>query len=284
MRIIFILLWLPFSVYADDYGSITISRVESVYDGDTFHADIDHWPGIIGNDVGVRINGIDTPELRGQADEVELLGKIARAAVVDNLLSATKVEVDDIERGKYFRIVGDVYADDVNIAGFLVSQRLAKWYDGTGARPKWSVDDLQTYLTTANRIYIPIESAREYTFSDGMRGIKVDYMLSKELYSGQNINVRIKFLKNFQKSWKLESLPAYVGGGELGVLPGTLPPFVPNNLDPDDPELVVLLRKIKGNVVLSLRIIPRFAVEEDMIKRAVGLSKDRIILSFEPLN
>lgn len=55
------------------YGDVKVSRVTSIYDGDTFTATIDGWLGIAGKNIGVRISGIDTPEMRGKCKkEIEL--------------------------------------------------------------------------------------------------------------------------------------------------------------------------------------------------------------------
>lgn len=42
------------------YGDVKVSRVTTVYDGDTFTATIDSWPGIAGKSIGIRISGMDT--------------------------------------------------------------------------------------------------------------------------------------------------------------------------------------------------------------------------------
>ena len=47
------------------YGTVSVSRVIRVIDGDTFVVGIDELPDLIGKDISVRVNGIDTPELRG---------------------------------------------------------------------------------------------------------------------------------------------------------------------------------------------------------------------------
>ncbi len=44
---------------------VTVSQVVRVYDGDTITVDIAEWPAIVGDDIGVRIRGVDTPVLRG---------------------------------------------------------------------------------------------------------------------------------------------------------------------------------------------------------------------------
>ncbi|MFP6854958.1 MAG: GYF domain-containing protein, partial [Opitutales bacterium] len=52
--------------------------VVSVYDGDTFKVDLEGVHPLFGDNVSIRINGIVTPEIRGETDEVEALGRKAR--------------------------------------------------------------------------------------------------------------------------------------------------------------------------------------------------------------
>ena len=51
---------------APQYGSVTVSKVISVYDGDTFRVNIDSLPPIVGKNIPIRVNGVDTPEIRGK--------------------------------------------------------------------------------------------------------------------------------------------------------------------------------------------------------------------------
>ena len=51
---------------APQYGTVTVSKVISVYDGDTFRVNIDSLPPIVGKNIAIRVNGIDTPEIRGK--------------------------------------------------------------------------------------------------------------------------------------------------------------------------------------------------------------------------
>jgi hypothetical protein len=38
------------------YGDVKVSRVTTIYNGDTFTATIDSWPGIAGKNIGIRIS------------------------------------------------------------------------------------------------------------------------------------------------------------------------------------------------------------------------------------
>jgi endonuclease YncB( thermonuclease family) len=53
------------------------------------------------------------------------------------LAGASKIELRNPQRGKYFRIVSEVWIDGESLADMLRASGLAKDYDGEGARPKW---------------------------------------------------------------------------------------------------------------------------------------------------
>jgi endonuclease YncB( thermonuclease family) len=40
------------------YGTVTVSKVISVYDGDTFRVNIDSLPPIVGKNIPIRVNGV----------------------------------------------------------------------------------------------------------------------------------------------------------------------------------------------------------------------------------
>ncbi|MCG8563557.1 MAG: thermonuclease family protein [Desulfobacterales bacterium] len=118
------------------YGNAHVSRVRSVYDGDTFRCDIDGWPPVAGVNISVRISGIDTPEKRGSSDRVKKLARAARDLTVRELGRAGEVELRNIRRGKYFRLLAEVYVDGRSLADILIGSGLAKVYDG-GTKPAW---------------------------------------------------------------------------------------------------------------------------------------------------
>ena len=119
-----------FSAVGADYGSATVARVLSVYDGDTFRADVLNWQAIAGANIGIRIAGVDTPEIRGRCAKEKALAIQARDLVRDLLRDAQVVELRSIRRGKYFRLVADVYADGQRVADVLLARGLAAPYDG----------------------------------------------------------------------------------------------------------------------------------------------------------
>jgi micrococcal nuclease len=135
---IFLICVMPLTALAEKtYGSVTIAEVTSIYDGDTFIAKIPDYPPIIGQHIGIRINGVDTPEMRGKCEQEKVLARKAKQYTVTKLRNAKKIELRNMKRGKYFRIVADVYADGINIGDGLVKDGLAVVYNGGKKSKHW---------------------------------------------------------------------------------------------------------------------------------------------------
>jgi endonuclease YncB( thermonuclease family) len=81
--------------------------------------------------LSVRLNGIDTPEIKGKdiSDEEKEAAKVARDFVY-NLVFNKFIRLENIQSEKYGRILADVYLDDIHINELLVNQRYAVKYDG----------------------------------------------------------------------------------------------------------------------------------------------------------
>lgn len=133
-KLLILLLLIPLNAFA--YEDIRPSSIVSVYDGDTFKVYISSYPAIIGDNIGVRIKGIDTPELRDKRPKIKKLAIKAREFVKSKLRNAKSVTLKNVTRGMYFRIVADVYIDGINLGDELLKAGLAKKYDGN-KKPKW---------------------------------------------------------------------------------------------------------------------------------------------------
>ena len=111
-----------------------------VIDGDTIDAKID-----LGFDVSVkkriRFMGINTPESRTRDLEEKQHGLAAKYRLKELLKGATivvKTAIDKKARGKYGRILGTIYADDVNINDKMVEEGHAiAYYGGKKNTTKW---------------------------------------------------------------------------------------------------------------------------------------------------
>ena len=128
---------LSFSAQAKpQYGTVTVSKVISVYDGDTFRVNIDSLPPIIGKNIAIRVNGVDTPELRGKCQYEKNLALEARDFVRSRLTNAKEIKLTNLQRGKYFRVVANVLVDGVSLERELLDNELAYEYYG-GKKLNW---------------------------------------------------------------------------------------------------------------------------------------------------
>jgi endonuclease YncB( thermonuclease family) len=81
--------------------------------------------------LSVRLNGIDTPEMKGNdvTNEEKEAAKSAREFVY-NLVFNKYVRLENIENEKYGRILADVYIGDIYLNELLLKERYAVKYDG----------------------------------------------------------------------------------------------------------------------------------------------------------
>tara|TARA_R110002124_G_scaffold37640_1_gene120256 strand:+ start:963 stop:1316 length:354 start_codon:yes stop_codon:yes gene_type:complete len=107
----------------------------SVYDGDTFRARVNVWPGII-IDVSVRVRGVDTPEIKGKCKaEIE---KAIKARDYARVWLNSAVFLKNVSLGKYAgRVIADVYDQSGNqLSSDIISNGLGRKYNG-GRRMSW---------------------------------------------------------------------------------------------------------------------------------------------------
>jgi len=125
------------SIKNQTYNNVIVDEVTSIYDGDTFRANIKGYPDIIGKRIGIRVNGIDTPEMRGKCDKEKKLAHEAKQFAVAMLRSGKVIEFRNLKRGKYFRIVADVFVDGESLGEELIDNKLAMPYDGGTKVKDW---------------------------------------------------------------------------------------------------------------------------------------------------
>ena len=118
------------------YEDVKISKVISIYDGDTLRVNIDSLPDIVGKNIRIRIKGIDAPEIKGKCQKEIDLAIMARDYLRNAINQSSQIELRNIERGKYFRIVGELYIDGQNISNNLIKRKLAYYYNG-GKKSSW---------------------------------------------------------------------------------------------------------------------------------------------------
>lgn len=117
------------------------------YDGDTVTFFIPGVHPLLGNNISIRVYGVDTPEKRTKNLCEKNVANLAQKEVQDILKSASNINLENISRGKYFRIVANVIADGVDISAVLINKKLAYTYHG---KTKKKIDWCQIKRALAN--------------------------------------------------------------------------------------------------------------------------------------
>jgi len=102
--------------------------IVSVYDGDTYRADIDLGMGVIKRKEKIRLAFVDTPELEG--DERER-GLEVRDHVRELILGReVYIQTFKDTKGKWGRYIADIYleADPRSLSTYLIENNMAEWY------------------------------------------------------------------------------------------------------------------------------------------------------------
>ena len=109
---------------------ITEGQVIKVYDGDTITiASKMPYPESPMYRFSVRLNGIDTPEIKGKnADEKDVAQK-ARDELSTLIMNKTVI-LKNVQSEKYGRILAEVYLEDVCLNEWMIEKKFAVKYDG----------------------------------------------------------------------------------------------------------------------------------------------------------
>lgn len=160
----------PFSLE----GRIAHCRVVDVYDGDTLTAIIQIYPGYF-SQIKIRLNGIDTPEMRGGTIESKARAIDARNRLLQFITARSDIDfrkkstvdirtflnskipcmvfIKCYHHDKYGRVLGDIYASsDTTLPSFnelLVKDGYAVEYDG-GTKPRETQIPSNTWYKCTN--------------------------------------------------------------------------------------------------------------------------------------
>ena len=134
--ILFFLL-LPSYSTAKSFGDYQNPIYVRNYDGDTITFNLPDLHPIIGEKISVRVNGIDTPEIKGNCEKEKYKAQQAKEMVAEILKDAEQITLKNMERGKYFRIAADVLIDGEDLGDMLVEAGVAVRYDGGKKSDKW---------------------------------------------------------------------------------------------------------------------------------------------------
>ena len=107
------------------------SKILRVVDGDTVDVDIDLGFGVWMHKERVRIMGIDTPESRTRDKDEKARGLISKDFLVKELSKGDVViKTKKDKKGKFGRILGEFYVNNININRLMIHSFYAVAYDG----------------------------------------------------------------------------------------------------------------------------------------------------------
>lgn len=114
---------------------VKYGKVVKVYDGDTITLASKILNGSEIYRFSVRLNGIDSPEIKGKTEEEKQSAIKSRDALKD-LIYNKCVKLSNVKTEKYGRILAEVYLDDLHVNKWLLDNKLAEPYDG-GTKKKF---------------------------------------------------------------------------------------------------------------------------------------------------
>jgi len=121
----------------DGYGNLDDVKYVKNYDGDTITFNISYVHPIIGESISVRVNGVDTPEIKGKCEKEKIDARIVKIFVSNELKNAKTIDLINVNREKYFRILADVVYDGKNLKEELIKNGLAVEYNGGTKLKDW---------------------------------------------------------------------------------------------------------------------------------------------------
>ena len=108
---------------------VTKGKVVKVYDGDTITVASRIMNSKKVYRFSVRLNGIDSPEIKGKTVEEKTAAIKSRDALKD-IIFGQIVVLKDVKTEKYGRLLATVYHNNVNMNNWMLENNLAIPYDG----------------------------------------------------------------------------------------------------------------------------------------------------------
>ena len=122
---------------APDKYTYRVKSLVRVLDGDTFDCDIDLGFSVVLAKQRIRLMGIDTWESRTRDKAEKVKGLAAKAFAKDLLENAQEITLKSHGKGKYGRVLGEVYCDNKCLNEELKKHGHAYEYFG-GKKKKFS--------------------------------------------------------------------------------------------------------------------------------------------------
>lgn len=98
------------------------------YDADTITVNIPDLPDLFGRNLGIRVKGIDSPELSGKKPCERELALLGKRYVRERIMASNSMILKHPTRGKYFRVVAFVELDGQDLGEELLDKNLAVPY------------------------------------------------------------------------------------------------------------------------------------------------------------
>ena len=118
---------------------ISKAKVVKVYDGDTVTIATNLYGEIYR--FSVRLNGIDTPEMKSKNENVKLRAQKAKNALSSLVLDKI-VELKNVGYDKYGRILADIYIENIHVNNWMIAEGHAIEYDGGHkTEPEYWIND-----------------------------------------------------------------------------------------------------------------------------------------------
>lgn len=105
------------------------------YDADTITFDIPGVHPLIGKAISVRVRHVDTPEIKGKLPCEKEAARTAKRLIESQLKNAKRIDLTDVAKDKYFRILANVIVDGRDLKDILLKNKLAYQYEG-GSKEK----------------------------------------------------------------------------------------------------------------------------------------------------
>ena len=125
-------------VFAED---IEITKINRIYDGDTFYVTLANCtkPDIVCKNMGIRVLGVDTPEMKANNPREKELALQAREITTYFLTDIKNVKLINCQPDKYFRIDCDVVNNQGQyLRDVLIENKVGVSYDGGTKVTDWS--------------------------------------------------------------------------------------------------------------------------------------------------
>ena len=124
------------TVSAASTNSFRNVQYVSVYDGDTFTVNLpDTIPDVFSHEISVRVRHIDTAEMKGSNKCEREMAEKAKVAATTLLKNAKKIDLEDVGRDKFFRILSQVVITTTEgkiivLSQYLLNNNYAVPYEG----------------------------------------------------------------------------------------------------------------------------------------------------------